>query len=142
MTTIGAQAPGGVPVETSSLHILIGWGGMLFGALSGAVLGLFFHRDGWAGGYGSFRRRMLRLGHISFFGIGFLNLFFALSIPAIDIQPTYLATASVGLATAAVAMPAVCFLTAWRAPFRHLFPVPVLGVMAGIVSVLVGGFAS
>ena len=29
------------------------------------------------GGYGSFRRRLARLGHISFFGLGFLNLLLA-----------------------------------------------------------------
>jgi len=46
------------------MNILAGWLGVLGGVLSGAVIGLFFHRDDWAGGYGSFSRRMLRLGHI------------------------------------------------------------------------------
>ena len=40
---------------------------MLAGVLSGMAMGLFFHQDGWLGGYGSFRRRLLRLGHIAFY---------------------------------------------------------------------------
>lgn len=59
------------------LMLVVGWTGMLAGGLSGAALGLFFHREEWMGGYGRFRRRLARLGHISFFGLGFLNLRFA-----------------------------------------------------------------
>ncbi len=57
-----------------------GWLGMLGGVLSGAVIGLFFLKPDWMGGYGSQPRRLVRLGHISFFGIGLINLFFALSL--------------------------------------------------------------
>ena len=41
---------------------------------------MFFHGEDWLGGYGSWRRRMLRLGHISMIGTGLLNLAFALSV--------------------------------------------------------------
>ena len=125
-------------MDIASLNILVGWIAMLAGALSGAVLGLFFDRDGWAGGYGSFRRRMLRLGHISFFGIGFLNLLFGLTLTAVSLPPTYSRIASAGFLVAVIAMPACCFLTAWKKPLRHLFPIPVLAVLAGIIPVLLG----
>ena len=125
-------------MDIASLNIFVGWSGMLLGAISGAVLGLFFHRDTWAGGYGSFRRRMLRLGHISFFGIGFLNLLFGLTLTAVSLSPTYSRIASAGLIVAVVTMPACCFLSAWKKPLRHLFPIPVLAVLAGIIPVLLG----
>lgn len=125
-------------MTTANLHILIGWGAMALGAVSGALIGLFFHADGWAGGYGSFRRRMLRLGHISFFGLGFLNLLFGLTLKVIALPPSYIGIASFGFLVGAIAMPLCCFLTAWRKQFRHLFPVPVLGVLAGVVPVLIG----
>ena len=38
----------------------------------------------------------------------------------------------------AVTMPLLCFLTAWRKPFRHLFPVPVLSVLVAATAVLAG----
>jgi hypothetical protein len=122
----------------ASYNLLAGWVGMLAGVLSGALIGLFFHRDGWFGGYGSFGRRMLRLGHISFFGLGFLNLFFALTADKLGLTQPYLRIASIALVVGAISMPLCCFLSAWSKPFRHLFPVPVLAVLTGIVSLLMG----
>ena len=119
-------------------NLVAGWIGMLFGAASGSLIGLFFHRADWMGGYGSFRRRMLRLGHISFFGIGFINILFALSIDTVSPYGPYPAYASVSLIVALVAMPACCLLAAWRTGFRHLFPIPVVAVVAGVVLLLAG----
>lgn len=125
-------------MNNASFHLLVGWVAMLSGAGTGAVLGLFFHRDGWAGGYASFRRRMLRLGHISFFGIGFLNFLFGLTLTVVVLPQPHVAIASTGFLVAVIAMPLVCFLTAWKRPMRHLFAIPVLAVLAGIVPVLAG----
>ena len=125
-------------MNTVSLHLYVGWIAMLLGAASGAILGLFFYRDGWAGGYGALRRRMLRLGHISFFGIGFLNFLFAMTLAQVSLPQEYERIASAGFLIAVVAMPLNCFLTAWKTSFRHLFPVPVLAVVAGIAPILLG----
>ena len=119
-------------------NLLAGWLGMLGGVASGAVIGLFFHREDWMGGYASYRRRMTRLGHISFFGLGFLNFMFAVTTSLVPLPPTALRLASLGLILGAVTMPACCFLSAWRKPFRHLFPIPVAGLSFGIVALLAG----
>lgn len=111
---------------------------MFLGVISGAVIGLFFHREEWMGGYGSFPRRMLRLGHISFFGLGFLNLMFGLTLKAITLPSAQCEVASIGFLLGAVTMPLCCFLTAWKKLFRHLFPVPVMSVAAGIIPLLIG----
>ena len=126
-------------MEVSQLHILIGWGSMIMGALSGAIIGLFFHRDEWAGGYASFRRRLMRLGHIAFFGLGILNLLFGFTVQTLPQAEPYLTISSTGFIVAVIAMPLCCFLAAWRKPFRHLFPIPVLGVLAGVVPIVLGG---
>lgn len=119
-------------------HILVGWSAALLGAASGAVIGIFFHEEDWAGGYTSYRRRMMRLGHISFYGIGFLNFFFAFTLTLVTLPEPNTRIASVGFVTAVFAMPLVCFLSAWRKPLRHLFPIPVLAVLAGIIPILIG----
>ena len=123
-------------------NLLAGWLGMLGGVASGAVIGLFFHREDWMGGYTSFRRRMTRLGHISFFGLGFLNMMFALTASMVALPPLALRLASLGLILGAVTMPVCCFLSAWRKPLRHLFPIPVAGLSIGIVALLAGWGAS
>ncbi|HNQ78156.1 MAG TPA: hypothetical protein PKJ37_03390 [Acidobacteriota bacterium] len=77
---------------------------------------------------------MIRLGHIAFFGLGFLNLGFALSARSLDIDGSIYAVSAL-LITGAAAMPAVCYLSAWKQPFRHLFFIP-----AGSVTIAVALF--
>ncbi|MHC4217807.1 MAG: hypothetical protein ACYSU7_05050 [Planctomycetota bacterium] len=126
----------------AALNLYFGWSWMLTGMVSGAVLGLFFHKQEWLGGYGSWRRRMVRLAHVAFFGTGLLNLGFALSwnrlTPAGDPHPL-LTAASILLVVGAVAMPAVCYASAWRDGFRHLFFVPVVSLMGGVAALLAAG---
>ena len=120
------------------LNLLVGWAGIAAGVISGAVIGLFFHDEGWMGGYGSFRRRMTRLGHISFFGMGFLNVLFAVSLVQLPASASYARGASIAFVVAAASMPVCCFLTAWRKPWRHLFPVPVVATGVAIGLLLTG----
>lgn len=121
-----------------TLNLIGGWLGMLAGVVSGAIVGLFFHREDWMGGYASHRRRLTRLGHISFFGLGFLNLIFAATANLLNLSGSTLRLASAGLIVAAVTMPVCCFLTAWKKPFRHLFPIPVVAATCGILAILTG----
>jgi hypothetical protein len=123
------------PVLVMALNLLVAWGSILAGLIGGTVIGLFFHREEWLGGYGSWRRRLLRLGHIAFFGTGLLNLAFALTTSALGLQPTPLLP-SVLFVVGAVTMPAVCFLAAWRKPLRHLFLIPVLSLIGAAADFL------
>lgn len=118
----------------ADINVLAAWLGVLAGVLTGVASGLFFHREGWLGGYGSWPRRMMRLGHISFFGIAALNLGFALTVRRFGWQATQ--EASLCLAAAIVLMPAVCFGAAWRRPVRQLFFLPVGCVLIAVVSLL------
>ena len=127
---------------TAELHLLTGWIGMAIGVIAGAVIGLRFHDDNWAGGYASWPRRMMRLGHISLFGIGFINLMFGLTLRAVTVSATHAGIASLGFLIAMISMPLCCFLSAWKKPFRNLFPIPVLGVLIGIISLLLGWSSS
>lgn len=125
-------------MDFARFNLIAGWTCMVAGALSGAAIGLFFHREDWMGGYASLRRRMIRLGHIAFFGLGFLNVLFALSVTAVPLPPSYGRYASMGFAAGALTMPACCFLTAWRAGLRRLFPIPVAAVLLGLGGLLGG----
>jgi hypothetical protein len=114
-------------------NIYAAWLGMLAGGLAGAALGLFFHRESWLGGYGSWRRRMLRLGHISLFGLALVNLAFAFSASQLGIAGEVLLWPSRLLIVGLVTMPLVCYLSAFVTRFRHLFFVPVLSVITATV---------
>jgi predicted exporter len=90
------------------------------------------------GGYSSFRRRMTRLGHISFWGLGFVNMMFAFSVRAVEFRTINTQVSSVALIVGLITMPLCCFLTAWRKSFRCLFPIPVISVLVGVASLLIG----
>lgn len=132
-TTVGAQ-----------INLYAGWTGILLGFLAGVVPGLFFWQEGWLGGYGSWRRRLVRLAHVSFFGLGFINIGFGLTAQGSGFAGAGLpfALASGLLVAGALTMPAVCYLAAWRQPLRNLFPVPVLCLVAGVGTFLVWGALS
>jgi len=123
-------------METQLLALKLGWIGMLLGVISGAIMGLLFHRENWLGGYAAHARRFVRLGHISFFGIGLLMLFYGLSFMPMGVSPGHAKIGVYGLAVALFGMPSVCGLTAWKKPFRHLFFIPVLGAATGICIIL------
>jgi hypothetical protein len=120
------------------MNFQVAWLAILIGLVTGVGLGLFFHDPDWMGGYGSWRRRMVRLGHISFFGTGFLNLAFILSVEHLHLdRPPPVASA--GFLLGALTMPAVCFLSAWRDSFRHLFFIPVASLILAAADFLLRG---
>src|SRR6266540_3316662 len=88
---------------THVLNWQFGWWLLLFAFVTGAGLGLFFHRDDFLGGYNSFRRRIVRLGHIALAALGMLNVIFSYSpwpLPA----TTAGAGASIGFFIAVIAL--------------------------------------
>ncbi len=122
----------------TTLNLTIGWLAILAGLLSGATIGLFFFKDEWLGGYSSWRRRMIRLAHISMVGTGLLNIAYALSVPALSFKsPTPIA--GMLFIAGAIAMPTVCLLSAWRIAWRHLFAIPVLCLVIATTDVVLKG---
>lgn len=115
-------------------NLVFGWGWIVAGLVSGAVLGIFFYDPDWLGGYGAWRRRMVRLGHISFVGTGLLNVAAAVSVSARS-APALPAWTGWLLILGAATMPAVCFLSAWRDGFRHWFVIPVASLILGTAAV-------
>jgi hypothetical protein len=120
------------------VNLHAGWISILLGFVAGAAPGLFFWRDEWLGGYGSWRRRMVRLAHVAFFGLGFINLAFALTVAqlALPVAEGSLRWASWLLVAGNFAMPVTCYLAAWRLPFRHLFAVPVTCMVLGVAALV------
>jgi hypothetical protein len=121
-----------------TFNLSVAWLGVLLGLLSGGTIGLFFHQNEWLGGYGSWPRRMLRLGHISFLGIAIINFAFVFSIPNLELDKL-LWIPSICFVIAEVTMPSVCFLSAFWKPGRFLFPVPVIALLIGTIVILKWG---
>ena len=118
------------------MNLIAAWSAILLGLASGLVMGLFFHRENWLGGYDSFKRRMYRLGHISFFGLGTLNLLFYLTAPLLP-PGHFLTLASWTFVVGAASMPICCALMAHFPRARLLFAIPVINLLiAGTVTLV------
>ena len=120
------------------ISLVLAWLWILLGFVSGSVLGLFFHRENWLGGYGSFKRRMYRLAHISFFGLGAVNLFFWLTVKTLPDSNPLVVVASWGFVVGAITMPLCCLIMAHWPKMHLIFSVPVVSLLlAGALTLLI-----
>ena len=102
------------------LNWYFGWTSILLAFATGAIIGLFFYKDDWLGGYNSFRRRILRLGHIAQAALGMMNVVAGNSQIATGVD--YPLLAQWALVVGGISMPVVCFLSAWRPACPTLRP--------------------
>jgi hypothetical protein len=115
----------------SNPNLILAWLWILLGFVSGMMLGMFFHGENWLGGYGSFKRRMYRLGHISFFGLGAVNLLFWLTLRNVSPTEPLVHFASLAFIVGAIAMPVCCVVMAHFPKARLIFAVPVVSLITG-----------
>jgi hypothetical protein len=114
-----------------------GWISILLAFVTGAGIGLFFHDEQFLGGYATFRRRILRLGHIAQAALGMMNVIAGNWQIAgnFELSPA----GRWGLLLGGIAMPLVCFLSAWKSGFRHLFFVPVILLITAVLEIIKTG---
>jgi len=121
-----------VPTVTSAhMNLVLAWLWITVGVVVGFVLGAYFHRDDWLGGYTSFKRRLYRLAHVAFFGLAIINLLFYFTVQRLASPGTIINLASWAFAIGAVTMPACCFLMAHNSRLRAIFLIPVLSTLGG-----------
>lgn len=120
------------------LNLLLAWLGIAMGIVSGMLLGMGFHREGWLGGYDSLRRRLYRLGHISFFGLALLNLSFYFTVEQVGLGALSGMLGSWGFALGALTMPVCCVVMAHWPKWHLLFAIPVGSLTTAVVGVLGG----
>jgi hypothetical protein len=106
----------------------------LLGLPVGLVLGLWI---GWAiraeadaGGYASFRRRALRLGHVAAVMLPLIGGFYALLWHAFGGRAEPEPWLGAAWALGGLALVVVLFLAAWRPALRVLLPLPALVLTA------------
>lgn len=120
-----------------------GWFWIGLGVLSGALLGVRFRDERFLGGYASWPRRLVRLGHIAFFGTGILCVLLASTLQRHHLGEIWESTASWSMALGAVGMPLCCAIAAFRPRATPLFVLPVaaIGVAVTVTYVRLFQFA-
>ena len=112
-----------------------GWFWISVGLCVGAWMGLGFRNPDWLGGYDSWPRRMVRLGHIAMIMLGVLNILFALSSDRMGLSDLWIGVASWGFIAGAVIMPLGCFLASARPRLTSLLVLAVIALIgSGTIS--------
>jgi hypothetical protein len=121
---------------TTQTILIFAWSWIAIGLCFGAMIGIKFAKVDWLGGYDSWERRLIRLGHIAFLGTSLLNIAFVFTVERFEL-PALPQVAAWGFLSGAIAMPTCCYLAAFYKPLRHLFFIPVIGLVTGAIGTLV-----
>jgi hypothetical protein len=116
----------------------IGWLSLGLGAATGLILGLWsfdgpFPVPGWLGDYDHTARRLARLGHIAFFGLGILNLLVSGELRRTVLGPLGRKTASWAMNFGNIFLPLTLFAAAAYRPFKYTMSAPALAVFLALV---------
>ena len=122
---------------------VIGWLSLVLGAGTGLVLGLWSFNGPapvpeWLGGYDELSRRLARLGHIAFFGLGIINILVARELSRLALGPALVRAASITMNFGNVFLPTTLFLAAVFHPCKYLMPAPATSVFCALAIVAYG----
>jgi hypothetical protein len=116
----------------------VGWASTCVGAATGLVLGLWsfdgpFAVPEWLGGYDQTGRRLARLGHIAFFGLGILNVLVAGELRRGALGRRGARAASWAMNFGNVFLPLSLFAAAAFRPLKYFMSVPAVAVFVALV---------
>ena len=85
---------------------IFGWVCILASVAMGLWMGLRFQQEDWLGGYGTLRRRMVRLAHIALAALGIVNIEFGRSVGELALSSELVRAISAAFIVAGISMPA------------------------------------
>lgn len=121
----------------------IGWTCLAVGVATGLIMGLWSF-DGpvavptWIGGYAETSRRLVRLGHIAFIGLGMLNILLGRELPRLALGAGGRRTASIAMNIGNVFLPITLFAAGAYRPLKILMAGPALCVFLALLLVAYG----
>jgi len=124
---------------------LFAWLSFVIGVATGLVMGLWSFdgpvpTPGWLGDYDALSRRMARLGHIAYFGLGFITLLLAWELPKLALDERQRVMAARAMIFGNMVLPLTLFAaSAWH-PLKYLMPIPALSVLVALSIAARGAF--
>lgn len=123
----------------------IAWVSFCVGVGTGMIMGMWsfggpFPVPAWLGEYDDLSRRLARLGHIAFFGLGFLNLFLASELQRTTLGPSGKRWAALAMNVGNVFLPLTLFAAAAYHPLKYFMSVPAGAVLLALVLAAYGAW--
>ena len=115
----------------------IGWTSLADGVATGLVMGLWSF-DGplpvpaWLGAYGDTPRRLARLGHIAFIGLGGINILLARELELSSLGAGARRAAAIAMNVGNVLLPLTLFAAALWHPAKYAMGIPATSVFVAL----------
>jgi hypothetical protein len=121
-----------------SRNRVVGWSSLAVGVAVGLVMGLWSF-DGpmrppeWLGDYADTSRRLARLGHIAFIGLGLIDILIERELDRSTLQPAARAVASWAMVIGNVFLPLTLFAAAAYRPLKYGMAIPATSVFVALL---------
>lgn len=117
---------------------VVGWCSFVLGITTGLVMGMWSFGGPvpvpeFLGEYNDLSRRLARLGHIAFFGLGILNVLLARELPRLTLTPTIRRVASAAMNFGNLFLPLTLLAAAAFHPLKYFMPIPATSVFIALV---------
>lgn len=127
-----------MPVVSRDWNRRVGWTSLAVGVATGLAMGLWSF-DGpvgvpeWLGAYDATSRRLVRLGHIAFLGLGILDILLARELPRLDLGEAAKRLASRAMVLGNALLPVTLFAAGACRPLKYVLPLPATAVFVALV---------
>ena len=126
------------PQTAALTNLAVGWGSMAIGALTGLVLGLWSFGGPVSvpdllGEYDTLPRRLMRLGHIAFFGLGILNILMAVHLGRLRSVDSHAKLALSAMNFGNIFLPLTLISAAFFEPLKYLMSLPATAVAVALI---------
>jgi len=122
---------------------MVGWVSLAVGVGVGLIMGMWsfdgpVKTPGWLGEYGDTPRRLARLGHIAFIGLGMLNVLVARELPnlALGLRGRRMAAGFMNFGN--IFLPLTLFAAAFFHPAKYATAFPAISVFIALTLVAKG----
>jgi hypothetical protein len=121
-----------------SRNRVVGWTSLAAGVGVGLVMGLWsfdgpLQPPGWIGAYGDTSRRLVRLGHIAFIGLGLIDILIERELLRSALGRTGRTVASWSMVIGNVLLPVALFGAAAYRPLKYVMAIPATSVFLALV---------
>lgn len=129
---------GSLRASRPTFNCAVGWSSLAIGAITGLVLGMWSFGGPipvpeMVGNYDALPRRLLRLGHIAFFGLGILNIMLARQLGSRHRSEPSMRLALGAMNFGNVGLPLTLIVAAFFEPAKYLMSVPAMAVTLALL---------
>ena len=126
------------PDREFSRNRVVGWASLAAGVGVGLVMGLWsfdgpLQTPAWIGEYTDTSRRLVRLGHIAFLGLGFIDILIERELVRSSLGRAGRAIASWSMVIGNVLLPIALFGAAAYRPLKYFMAIPATSVFLALV---------